>query len=102
MKIKISHIRLIVVIIATVLCHFDTSFSQWVNDPSSNTKLVIDPLDPVNLVLLKDLSGGGYVFWEDKKINATNDIYFIHFNENGEVSFRADGKVISTRSRRKG
>ena len=97
MKIKLSHIRLLVVIIAVVLCHFDTSFSQWMNDPSSNTKLVIDPLDPVNLALLKDLSGGGYVFWEDKKLNATNDIYFIHFNENGEVSFRADGKVISTR-----
>lgn len=80
------------------LLMYDYAFAQWVNDPSSNTKLVIDPLDPVNLTVVKDFESGGYVFWEDKKNNATNDIYFIHFNKNGEVSVRADGKRVSTQS----
>ncbi len=73
-------------------------FSQWVNDPSSNTKLVIDPVDPINITALKDFSGGAYIFWQDKKGSPETDIYFIHFNKNGEVSFRADGKAVSTRS----
>lgn len=80
------------------MCLFDSSLAQWVNDPSSNTKLVIDPVDPINISALKDFNGGAYVFWEDKKGSANSDIYFIHFDENGEVSFRADGKVVSTRS----
>ena len=45
-----------------------------------------------------DFDGGAYIFWQDKK-NTTDDsdIYFMHIDENGEVSFRADGKTISTR-----
>ena len=80
---------------------FDNAFSQWVNDPSSNTKLVIDPVDPINISALRDYDGGAYVFWEDKKGSPESDIYFIHFNKNGDVSFRADGKAVSTRSGKK-
>jgi hypothetical protein len=80
---------------------YDNAFSQWVNDPSSNTKLVIDPVDPINLSALRDYDGGAYVFWEDKKGRPESDIYFIHFNKNGDVSFRADGKAVSTRSGKK-
>jgi len=76
----------------------DFTFSQWVNDPSSNTKLVIDPEDPINLTALSDLTGGAYVFWEDTKGTQQKDIYYIRFDKNGEVSFRADGKAVSTKS----
>lgn len=72
------------------------SIAQWINDPSSNTKLVIDPVDPINISAIRDLNGGAYVYWQDKKNNAQSDIYFIHFNKNGEVSFRTDGKAVST------
>jgi hypothetical protein len=76
----------------------EKSFAQWVNDPSSNTKLVIDPSDPINLTALSDLAGGAFVFWEDTKGTQQKDIYYIRFDKNGDVSFRADGKAVSTRS----
>ncbi|HCY74296.1 MAG TPA: hypothetical protein DHV28_00110 [Ignavibacteriales bacterium] len=93
-----SEIKIFLLIVLLIVLLADRPFAQWVNDPSSNTKLVIDPLDPVNINAIRDLNGGGYVFWQDKKINSTSDIYFIHFNKNGEVSFRSDGKTVSTRS----
>ncbi|MBK7631444.1 MAG: T9SS type A sorting domain-containing protein [Ignavibacteriales bacterium] len=98
MKIKLLHIKLIIFIAAAILCLFDNAKAQWVNDPSSNTKLVIDPVDPINITAFSDVSGGAFVFWEDKKGSSNSDIYFVHINENGDVSFRADGKVVSTRS----
>lgn len=98
LKKTLQHIKLLLVIFILIIFYYDTAQSQWVNDPSSNTKLVIDPVDPINITALKDFSGGAYVFWEDKKGSSESDIYFIHFNKNGEVSFRADGKVVSTRS----
>jgi|WetSurMetagenome_2_1015567.scaffolds.fasta_scaffold08020_4 hypothetical protein len=85
-------------ILVTLFCLLDNLSAQWVNDPSSNTKLVIDPEDPINISALKDLSGGAYVFWQDKKSNSESDIYFIHLDKDGKVSFRADGKVVSTKS----
>lgn len=72
--------------------------AQWISDPSANTRLVIDPVNPINLTALRDLNGGAYVFWEDSKASATPDVYFIHINKNGESSFRSDGKLISTRT----
>lgn len=93
-----SEIKIFLLIVLLIILFTDKPFAQWVNDPSSNTKLVIDPLDPVNINTIRDLNGGGYVFWQDKKINSISDIYFIHFNKNGEVSFRSDGKTVSTRS----
>ena len=93
--------RLVLILLIVLLGFIDFSFAQWVNDPSSNTKLVIDPLDPVNLTVLKDFNSGGFVFWEDVKNNSTRDIYFIHFNKNGEVSVRADGKRVSALGGRK-
>lgn len=96
---KISlHIKIFLIVSVSILCWFDNALGQWVNDPSSNTKLVIDPVDPINISALRDFNGGAYVFWEDKKGSSNGDIYFIHFDENGEVSFRADGKAVSTRS----
>lgn len=101
MKIKTTHIKCIILIVLVLLCSFNISFAQWVNDPSSNTKLIIDPVDPINVTALSDNSGGSYVFWQDKKGSSESDIYFIHFNKNGDVSFRADGKAVSTRSGKK-
>lgn len=72
--------------------------AQWVNNPSANTKMVVDTKEPVNISALKDGSGGLYIFWEDKKSSNASEIYFIHANENGRVSIRADGKTVSTKS----
>lgn len=69
--------------------------AQWVNNPSANTKMVADQNDPVNIIAVDDNNGGVFVFWEDKK-NNISDLFFIHANQNGEISFRADGKRVST------
>lgn len=98
MKILFEHIKLLVFVLTSVLISPGIVFAQWVNDPSSNTKLVIDPSDPINLTALSDLTGGAFVFWEDTKGTQQKDIYYIRFDKNGEVSFRADGKAVSTRS----
>lgn len=93
-----EHIKILIFALIFVVLKSDFAFTQWVNDPTSNTKLVIDPVDPVNITAFSDLSGGAYVFWEDKKGTQNKDIYFIRFDKHGEVSFRGDGKAISTRS----
>lgn len=72
--------------------------AQWVSNPALNTRLVTDLMNPVNIIALDDKAGGMFVFWEDKKTENFNDIYFIHADENGEVTFSADGRTISTLS----
>jgi hypothetical protein len=69
--------------------------SQWVNNPALNTKLVIDGLKPINISSVEDLKGGAFIFWEDNKSGFQNEIYFIHMDGNGNVSFQAAGKKIS-------
>ena len=69
--------------------------SQWVNNPSLNTKLVIDGVKPINISSVEDLKGGAFIFWEDNKSGFQNEIFFIHMDGNGKVSFDADGKKIS-------
>jgi len=97
-KVSLNISRSILIFVVVLLGFIDHSLAQWVSDPSSNTKLVIDPVDPINITALKDFAGGAYVFWEDKKGSSESDINFIHFNKNGDVSFRADGKTVSTRA----
>lgn len=75
MKIKQIHIRNILFTAITLLCLVGNISAQWVNDPSSNTKLVIDPADPINLTALSDLTGGAYVFGKIQK--ALNQKTFI-------------------------
>lgn len=98
MKLKLLHIIKLPLILFVLLILFDNSFTQWVNDPTANTKLVIDPSNPINISSSMDFNGGAYIVWQDKKNVNKNDIYFMHVNNNGEVSFRADGKTVSTRN----
>lgn len=83
-------------ILTVVLIVNVNSFGQWVSNPALNTKLVMDTKDPVNIICLDDRNGGAYVIWQDKKNTGPGDIYFLHTNSYGEVSFRADGKAVST------
>lgn len=93
---SISLIKLYAFLFAIILIVSDDSCAQWVSNPAVNTKLVIDTKDPINIVSLDDGNGGVYVIWVDKKIGNASDVFFIHANSNGEVSFRADGKAVST------
>jgi hypothetical protein len=69
--------------------------AQWVNNPALNTKLVVDCSKPINISSVEDLKGGAFIFWEDNKSGFQNEIFFIHMDGNGKVSFQADGKKIS-------
>ncbi len=86
-------LRLAIII---VFGFYNFTFAQWVNNPNTNTKLVIDTNDPVNISSVKDFIGGAYIFWQDKKENSNKQIYFIHFDAAGLVSLRSDGKDISS------
>jgi hypothetical protein len=70
-------------------------FTQWVSNPSANTKVVANVINPINISSVEDKKGGAFIFWEDNKSSFQNDIYFIHIDGNGKVSFRADGKKVS-------
>jgi hypothetical protein len=69
--------------------------AQWVNNPTLNTKIVTDGSKPINISSVEDLKGGAFIFWEDNKSGFQNEIFFIHMDGNGKVSFQADGKKIS-------
>ncbi|MHB1685985.1 MAG: T9SS type A sorting domain-containing protein [Ignavibacteriaceae bacterium] len=71
------------------------SFAQWISNPAINTELAIEMVDPINISAVEDKNGGAFVFWQDNKYGFQNEIYFMHVNESGKISFRADGKKIT-------
>ena len=72
-----------------------SSFGQWVSNPGINTEIVSNVLNPVNLSAVTDGSGGGFVFWQDSKIDGLKRVYFIHFDNDASISFRTDGKRVT-------
>jgi hypothetical protein len=68
-------------------------FSQWNENPSINSNLIVDAVNPTNLSAYENPNGGTYFFWEDTKGNESY-VYFQHLDQNGNVSFRADGKRL--------
>ncbi len=71
-------------------------FGQWITNSELNTQLVFDSANPVNISSLEDGNGGAFLFWQDTKPNASANVFFLHFDNDGNVSFRADGKSVST------
>lgn len=83
-------------ILFIVLFYFQVySFAQWVNDPRSNTPLVINPTDPTNIIVLGESKEGAFIIWKDIITSNLNNVFFLHFNKDGQVSFRSDGKAVS-------
>ncbi len=91
-----SSLFLLVTFIVLVFGFFSSASAQWVEDPGTNTKLVVNTTDPVNISSVKDFNGGAFIFWQDKKKDSSSEVYFIHVDADGTVSLRADGKDIST------
>lgn len=82
--------------VAFLLFTFNSSlFGQWITNSQINTQLVFDSVNPVNISSLEDGNGGAFLFWQDTKPNTSTGIYFLHFDNDGNVSFRADGKSVS-------
>lgn len=69
--------------------------AQWAYDPSTNTKLVVNPFDPINIHSVSDKKGGAFIVWQDTKPPQKTDVLFLHVNKDGETSFRSDGKPVS-------
>ncbi len=69
--------------------------AQWVNDPAQNSRIVLNTSNPINISSVQDRQGGAFIFWEDTRDDKSN-IYFQHTDANGSISFRADGKTVST------
>ncbi len=75
-----------------------TMQAQWVSDPAVNTKIVLNASNPIDISSVSDSKGGAFVFWQDTKGNSKPDIFFMHFDANGKVSFRADGKMVTEKA----
>jgi hypothetical protein len=73
-----------------------TALSQWVSNPEKNTLLVTNCFNPVNISTADDRTGGLFLFWEDNAGAFSSHINFLHLNGDGVVSFRSDGKKISS------
>lgn len=91
----VKKINIVALFLILFICISDLNFSQWAYDPSANTKLVVNPNDPVNIISIADGKGGSFIVWQDVKIGNKSDIFFLHVNKDGEVSFRSDGKSVS-------
>lgn len=78
------------------LCSY--SGAQWNNNPQINKALVSNLRNPYNISAAGDLKGGGFIFWEDKIDSLHTNIFFQHFDEDGNQEFRSDGKEISKNS----
>ena len=73
-----------------------TSYGQWITNSELNTQLVFDAKNAVNISSIEDGNGGAFLFWQDTKTTTSADIFFLHFDNDGNVSFRADGKSVSS------
>lgn len=91
-----SLLFLLVIFIVIMFGFFSSASAQWVKDPDTNTKLVVNTTDPVDISSVKDFNGGAFIFWQDKKKDSSSKVYFIHVDADGTVSLRADGKDVST------
>lgn len=86
-----------VVLTAGVFLLFcSSSFAQWASDPSVNTKLVTESHNPIDLSAVSDLNGGAFVFWQDNKFGYQSEVYFIHVEAGGRLSFGNQGKRVTS------
>lgn len=93
--IEIKHIANIYRLILLIIFSTINLFSQWAYDPSTNTKLVVNPVDPINISSVGDNKGGAFIVWQDSRTKDRSEILFLHVNKDGETSFRSDGKAVS-------
>ncbi len=70
--------------------------AQWVGNTGVNTKLVLNGNSPQNISAVGDEQGGGFIVWQDDR-TGNDKVYFLHFDDRGKPTLRADGKNISTR-----
>uniref|UniRef100_A0A7V2ZHG4 T9SS type A sorting domain-containing protein n=1 Tax=Ignavibacterium album TaxID=591197 RepID=A0A7V2ZHG4_9BACT len=93
--IKTKHIAFTYWLTSLILFCSISLNAQWAYDPSTNTKLVVNPNDPINISSVGDKKGGVFIIWQDSKSSNKSDVLFLHVNKDGETSFRSDGKSVS-------
>jgi hypothetical protein len=88
--------RKLLVLLVSLFLFNTTSEAQWISNPEKNTLLVTNCFNPVNISSVEDGMGGLFIFWEDNKTGFQGEVNFLHVNSDGIVSFRTDGKKISS------
>ncbi|MDR3626785.1 MAG: hypothetical protein P4L45_08120 [Ignavibacteriaceae bacterium] len=61
-------------------------FAQWINNPTLNTELVTEASDPINILSVRDLNGGAFVFWQDNRNGFQNEVYYIRMDAGGKIN----------------
>ncbi|HEX2867668.1 MAG TPA: hypothetical protein VHO03_11540 [Ignavibacteriales bacterium] len=92
---KTRKIAALGVILSSFVISHGSLKAQWNSNPQVNRILVSNTKNPYNITTASDEAGGGFVFWEDKTDSAHTNVFFQHFNDDGLVSFRTDGKPVS-------
>ncbi len=87
--------KLFFVLFALVV-FINSAVAQWSGKPEEPRELVQDVKDASELSAVKDGSGGIFFIWHDTKNSRNSNLWFMHVKKTGELSFRADGKSVSS------
>lgn len=99
---KINLVRNVVFPVMIIVLIFSTEATgQWVNNPSINNKIAEDTKNPTDISTAENPEGGVFVVWQDNLSSNNSDVFYQHIDLNGRVSFRADGKKVSSRGGKK-
>jgi hypothetical protein len=90
-----SIMPVVLFVIFFMLFYADT-FAQWINNPTLNTELVNDASDPINILSVRDLNGGAFVFWQDNKNGFQNEVYFTRVDGNGKANHQSNNPLGQT------
>jgi hypothetical protein len=93
---RIINIKFFCLFLLIILPAFTNVNAQWISNPEKNTLLVTNCFNPVNISAVEDSRGGMFLFWEDNISGFQGDVSFLHVNGDGIVSFRSDGRKVSS------
>lgn len=95
---KVFSLGKIFTVVGIIFIFFpNLSVAQWSDNPEVNLDLILDAVNPVEISAIENPNGGTFIFWQDTK-QKESQVFFQHIDQNGRVSFRADGKRLSTQS----
>lgn len=71
-------------------------YAQWSKESDYNKKLILDCVNPTDISVSADNSGGTFIVWSDKKKEEYTNSFIQYVTVAGEPNFRADGKKLSS------
>lgn len=92
-RIAVEFSSIWIILFFAALCPEITA--QWTSNIKTNKLLVTECKNPININAVTDLNGGGFIVWQDKIDSIKSNVFFQHFDEDGILNFRSEGKPVS-------